>query len=282
MKRYNWILILVLITGCQLVVDFDIPVDKPKLVLNAIVNPDSTWKVSVSQSRHILDRFPSADVPNANVILMDENENLLGYLQQEKPGEYGSDSKPQVNTKYKLKVEVPGYETLFAQTTIPQPIPVTAIKIDTVLKDWYSEVTAELTFTDPPEKNYYQVYWAAEVSVQSGTSTGVKTDTITYLFPLYLPKTEFEESSAVFNDTKFNNTTTKIKVQLNYLAFGTIIKHRIILFNLNEDYYNYELTRRLQERTSGDPFAQPVQVFTNITNGIGIFTACAGYSFELE
>lgn len=282
MKRYNWILILVLITGCQLVVDFDIPVDKPKLVLNAIVNPDSTWKVSVSQSRHILDRFPSADVPNANVILMDENENLLGYLQQEKPGEYGSDSKPQVNTKYKLKVEVPGYETLFAQTTIPQPIPVTAIKIDTVLKDWYSEVTAELTFTDPPEKNYYQVYWAAEVSVQSGTSTGVKTDTITYLFPLYLPQTEFEESSAVFNDTKFNNTTTKIKVQLNYLAFGTIIKHRIILFNLNEDYYNYELTRRLQERTSGDPFAQPVQVFTNITNGIGIFTACAGYSFELE
>lgn len=282
MKRYNWILILVLITGCQLVVDFDIPVDKPKLVLNAIVNPDSTWKVSVSQSRHILDRFPSADVPNANVILMDENENLLGYLQQEKPGEYGSDSKPQVNTKYKLKVEVPGYETLLAQTTIPQPIPVTAIKIDTVLKDWYSEVTAELTFTDPPEKNYYQVYWAAEVSVQSGTSTGEKTDTITYLFPLYLPQTEFEESSAVFNDTKFNNTTTKIKVQLNHLAFGTIIKHRIILFNLNEDYYNYELTRRLQERTSGDPFAQPVQVFTNITNGIGIFTACAGYSFELE
>ena len=42
--------------SCELVVDVDIPLDKPKLVVNCFYEADSTWKVGVSRNRHILDQ----------------------------------------------------------------------------------------------------------------------------------------------------------------------------------------------------------------------------------
>ncbi len=46
-----------------------------------------------------------------------------------------------------------------------------------------------------------------------------------------------------------------------------------IYFNLKsvtESYYQYHTTSDLQDWNEGDPFAQPVQVFSNIPNGLGI------------
>lgn len=274
---------MLLITGCELVVDFDIPLDKPMLVVNALVNPDSTWLVSVSKSRHILDDAPAQIVGDAIITISDEQDNPITTLTRDGSGYYRSDQKPVWDKSYKLNVEAMGYNSVSAQTNIPNPVPISEVTLDTLSRnDGYAEVTAELTFTDPPEKNYYQVYLSSEIIVQVWTPTKVEDDTVTYLFPLYLSQSDLDQSAMVFNDFKFNGTTAKVKVQLNNWMYGTVLKQRIILLHLNESYYKYELTRSLQEQTQGDPFAQPVQVFNNITNGLGIFAGCAGYAFELE
>jgi len=283
MKQSNWILMLLLITACELVVDFDIPLDKPMLVVNALVNPDSTWLVSVSKSRHILDDAPAQVVGDAIITISDAQNNLITTLTPDGSGYYRSDQKPALNNSYNLNVETMGYTSVSAQTNIPHPVPISEVTLDTLSRnDGYAEVTAEITFTDPPEKNYYQFYLSAEVIVQVWTPTEVKDDTVTYLFPLYLSQSDLDQSTTVFNDFKFNGTTAKVKVELNNWIFGTVLNQRIILLHLNESYYKYELTRSLQEQTQGDPFAQPVQVFNNITNGLGIFAGCAGYAYELE
>ena len=49
----------------------------------------------------------------------------------------------------------------------------------------------------------------------------------------------------------------------------------VTLRTLSEDYYNYKITGSLQQNTSDNPFAQPVNVHDNIDDGFGIF---AGYS----
>ena len=48
-----------------------------------------------------------------------------------------------------------------------------------------------------------------------------------------------------------------------------------LLRTVTEEYYQYNYTRKLQSFVRNNPFAQPVQVFDNIENGLGIF---AGYS----
>ena len=44
-----------------------------------------------------------------------------------------------------------------------------------------------------------------------------------------------------------------------------------VLKNISKSYYDFQSTYGLQDWNDGDPFAQPVQVFSNIENGIGIF-----------
>lgn len=48
-----------------------------------------------------------------------------------------------------------------------------------------------------------------------------------------------------------------------------------VLRTTTEEYYNYNFTSDLQASVENNPFAQPVQVFDNIENGLGIF---AGFS----
>lgn len=271
-----------LITGCELVVDFDIPVDKPMLVVNALVNPDSTWRVSVSKSRHILDEFPAQAIGNAIVTITDEQDNPITTLLSDGLGYYRSDQKPLAGVQYKLKAETAGYDAVFARANIPQTIPITEVKVDTILRDGYQELVAKITFVDPPEKNYYQVYTSVKMIVQRWTPNEIITDTLTQFFPLYLAQSDLEESSSVFSDLKFNATEAKISVRLSNWMSGVATEQHIILLHLSEAYYNYELTRSLQQRAQGDPFAQPVQVFNNITNGVGIFAGCAGYAYELQ
>lgn len=41
--------------------------------------------------------------------------------------------------------------------------------------------------------------------------------------------------------------------------------------NVSESSHYYNRSFQLYQETQGNPFAQPVQVFSNITNGFGIF-----------
>jgi hypothetical protein len=49
----------------------------------------------------------------------------------------------------------------------------------------------------------------------------------------------------------------------------------VSLMSLSEDYFKYKLSLEKYQETAGDPFAQPVQVYSNVENGFGIF---GGYS----
>ncbi|WP_234364346.1 DUF4249 family protein [Lunatibacter salilacus] len=63
---------------------------------------------------------------------------------------------------------------------------------------------------------------------------------------------------------------------MDLLIQGTMMEETYegeIYFNLKsvtESYYQYHTTSDLQDWNEGDPFAQPVQVFSNIPNGLGI------------
>ena len=50
------------------------------------------------------------------------------------------------------------------------------------------------------------------------------------------------------------------------------------LKNHSEDYYMYKKTFNVYQSVRGNPFAEPVQVFSNIENGYGIFWICSNSS----
>ena len=55
----------------------------------------------------------------------------------------------------------------------------------------------------------------------------------------------------------------------------------IYLHNISKSYYYYRISLELYQNASGNPFAQPVQVFSNIENGFGVFAGSQINYFDL-
>ena len=47
------------------------------------------------------------------------------------------------------------------------------------------------------------------------------------------------------------------------------------LYSITEEYFRYIQTLNLFEKDFGDPLTNPVQVFSNVTGGFGIFAGAA-------
>ena len=87
------------------------------------------------------------------------------------------------------------------------------------------------------------------------------------------------DNKAIFTDFLFNGdnkiikTAIKLPIVVNDVAYNLsdLDYLEIRLNNLTKSKYLYKKSYDLYENASGNPFAQPIQVYSNITNGIGIF-----------
>ena len=99
-----------------------------------------------------------------------------------------------------------------------------------------------------------------------------------YSHPAYIRTTDHKFGSdyadkqsdkLLFNDLLFDGETATFKINLNELSYYSYLVMN--LYSCSEEYYLYNKSYQTAIETTGDPFAQPVQVFSNINNGHGIF-----------
>jgi Domain of unknown function (DUF4249) len=277
------LLFIGLLSSCELVINVDLPPQKQKLVVNSVFNTDSLLIVSVTQSRHILDdqNFFSP-VDNATLSVTDETGTVFGFAGLSQ-GLYKSTFSPAPGKIYFLRVEAGGFDPVTAVTRAPDLVPIVDAEID------YSEVQngtvnpripVKIAFRDPgDQKNYYEAKVFRRLAVQyTDSSQEIIYDTLNFMMPVLYQDSNQEERTSVFVDTFFNGEEYTLESNLpnsgSYGWGGTVVEDKIVLINISPEYYDYLTTRNLQQNTDGDPFAQPVLVFSNIENGFGIF---AGY-----
>lgn len=287
MKKYMTLLFFTsMLMACETAVDIDVPLSERRLVINALNNPDSVWNVNVTLSRHVLDNNNAYEIPSTtSVTITDLSNNLM--VEELK---FSSDNfrheglfKPEVEKEYSLKVVTPKYGTVEAVGYIPAKVPIDKIEIATGNPSPNGMVSVKIHFKDPPsKKNFYRV-----AIIESGYFLIFRNkiiDTIRYNRPVYFEvddpamESNFNNGNELLvDDNLFNGDshTFALKVNSYITQPGNPFPTKIILSTLSEAYYRYATTRNLQQFTSGDPFAQPVLVYNNIQNGLGIF---GGYS----
>ncbi len=76
-----------------------------------------------------------------------------------------------------------------------------------------------------------------------------------------------------FTDKTLNGKTVTLPFISEFIIWNGArhYKTEVWLTNSSKEVFNYQKTRQLQGEVSGDPFAQPVQAFSNMSNGFGIF-----------
>lgn len=278
------ILFMVLLTACELVVDVDIPIEKRQLVLNSFFTPDSVWKAKLTLSRHILDEAPYQFVEDAEIIVFD-GENPIATLHHDSLGYYRANSGgPQQGKSYSIRVNATGYNAVESTSSCPPPIEAEFSELQSTVDEFDQPAYSfNITFNDPPGNTFYQVMVIAEYRF---TNPNTGQGFVNRFYPQVWsddPGIDHEEVNSAegifFPDALFHNKQFMVTVKMsqNYWGGGPQAKLKYFVYfrSLSEDYYKYKVTSMLQEFTSGDPFAQPVNVYDNIQNGFGIF---AGYS----
>lgn len=283
------ILIVLSFLSCRKEINYKIPDNGRKIVVNSFFNTEDTFKVNLSKSLYILDDAQFSFVQNATVKLY-EDDNFVENLFYDKSGNYFSNSlKPKAGKNYSLKVLIDNFDEVTASETLPEIVKINSIDTASVMfvpsgggfggteKEEMYEF--KINFDDKIGNNYYMI------KIQYVDKFGYEGDTTTSVYDLYINYNDIivekyisSQGAIIFSDKYFEGSQLNLSLYLSKWNFYNLNTPVIVsLFSLSESYYKYVISFEEQNNSSGNPFAEPVQVYNNINNGYGIF---AGYSVD--
>jgi hypothetical protein len=305
---YTVIIITALAWSCRDVLEVPVPYEGPRLSINGFLQPDSAIYLLISENRHILNLTPFRKIENARVELFEEQKSL-GLFKSEGQGWYFNGHKPKPGKRYAIEVSTEKHGILEAETIIPSKVLISDVEMfeKIVQRDTAKSVFIEVIIDEPEhETNYYEI-----VMLANNNDKIYRNDTLIHKQSLYAPVfVEFygltranqivpvNSPSIMFSDFMLSG---KVNLYVPYwqvkdLKRGEftymegkdtykVLKNDSLFLYLNhvdENYYRYRKTLDLQTLNKGNPFAEPITVFTNIKNGYGIFAGFNASRYEID
>jgi hypothetical protein len=88
------------------------------------------------------------------------------------------------------------------------------------------------------------------------------------------------DSEGIFlRDDLFDGTNKELSLFVNTMYTqkrvfpnGEVVYPEITLYHVSEAYFKYMKSYMFANMNNGNPFAEPTNVYTNVTNGFGIFS----------
>ncbi|WP_161625571.1 DUF4249 domain-containing protein [Cyclobacterium qasimii] len=268
-------------SSCENTVDIDIPFVKPQVTLNATLIHNTFPKVRLTYSRHILDNnWEFEPITTAEVKLTADGQSFYLDYNEESEEYISLDYMVMEGKEYTVEANVEGYDIISATEIVPNQVPIKGLVYNGKAQvDAYStsdDIT--LIFDDPIGENHYEIsayyYRLNSYTDQYGNEFYYSDNQPIYLEPKNPTyESDFFSNGAVSVDDKlFEGKEARIDFFTggNYMELDNGGEVHFVLKAVSPSYYYYRSTSGLQDWNEGDPFAQPVQVFSNIENGIGV------------
>lgn len=278
---------IVTIFSCTKSLEIDIPQHPQKPDVSCFFTQDSTFKMQLSKSVGILDDFANP-IDDAEILLyknaiLSDSLAYNGY-------EYESKVLAAVGEKYTFEAKLKGFNSISSTNIIPDK----AILGDCTISDsniWLDEedllnqkVQVSIQDEDPGD-NYYEIFlfgkyidnWSQEkvtrIIFPYSDDAVIEEEALNSVYP----------ETLVFSDKFFNNSGIKLNIyykqpnlnygngNITYLDYSLIV----VVRSITKEYYIY--TKKLylhlwnQENDIWYGLGEPVQMYTNIENGYGIF-----------
>ena len=279
LRIYSFLLLSVglVLTACDTV----LPVDessKEKLVLNAVLRVDDTIVVELSTTGALFDKTDDIDwVRSADVYLTcDDNsfpEELLVYKQN---GIYASSSHvAKYGGKYSIEVVHSVYDDISASAVMPER---TTGDVR-YTGDNEGMRNFEINILNQNSSNFY--IWEMRELTEGGATTieifsgDSRTDNI-------LPE-ETQVQKRIFleglNASELDNINSPFSAE--GISDSQIENSEIVLYTVNEDMYKYYRSLELYKNSKNN-FVKPIEIYSNVENGLGVFGAISESVFEIS
>lgn len=299
----------VAMTSCQnffsQTVEIDPPEYTPSMVFHELISDqDDTLKINLTRNYGVLepvDDYNNWAVKGAVVEWWQNGQKVLTLLPLSADSSqvyFGLLPAPlQAGQEYQIKVSHPDFEPVTATQVLPAPLE----KVDNiVLKRQFStnefdEPISQLEFNimdKADEKNFYEFFLEVKSInrfivdyLPDGTPVY---DTFTYNYTTPFDVTfdpnlrEGLGNSLLLNDQFTNGQEYKFKGQfIDYQNSDQTQEFYLVTRTITQEYY-YWAKSYVQQSNSGDnPLAEPVSVYNNLENGLGIFGMFSEKRFKL-
>ena len=300
MKKLFCIIIIINLFSCddlETVVDLDISDHEPVLVLNGILDTDTTTQVLISHSVGAFSNDTPSGIHDAHVLLYENNDFVdslkintdttincyYGYGSQIALNYYESHIIPKKNSTYTIQVQHDNYPDISASTYIPNDINVYDIEIDTLSNE--DIIGFNFSFLDDQNaNNYYRLKlfsscskeWEEEGEITSYSWEGyMEMMSNDPSFPTELPWDgyTFTGNKVLFSDALFNGEEKNIRIDIQTQGFRynncDTIKLQLSVFS-SDTYSYYNSLSDHREKGALDIFGgEVIQVYSNVQNGLG-------------
>jgi hypothetical protein len=286
----------IIITACEKNIEVKVPQQPSKLVINSITKVNTPFTVFVTKTAGILEpgNLSNQKLTNASVYLYKDKVLVDSFAYNPVTENYSvrNNTLAKAGHTYQLKAIAPGFTGVEATSTIPSFTPIESISMrknarQTSFGDRLDEV--KITFRDDvSNSNYYQLKVLRPYFNQNNS--------IDYS-PIYCiysndkdidrgNNTDFNEletcldNNLLIADKNFNG---QLKTFILYIlqqdlepvfnsATNTTAYPVLELQSITSDYFRYRKSYDAYLDAKDNPFAEPVLIYSNVTNGYGIFT----------
>ncbi len=299
--------------GCYQDIDLDRyrePNGENLLVINSIVNPDSTVAVAATRTYFFSDIHNARDyVQNLDIQLSINGENRGRLTFDSETNLYRSNIKPSVNDFVELTASF-GDSLIKCCDKIPEIVRIESVEVGrrgplSVYTDRDYIFTYHITFTDPVDTdNYYFLHYDTS-DYHQGLAMGERDYTYEYVFQQLanrinssIPGWEaYSPYGLPFTDYGIDGKTHTLVVREivqggngRDLTRYTKMDRKFKLFSISKDYYQYLLSVLYNDSSAENlhggmidlGIAEPVKYFSNIEGGVGIFAAYALDETEVD
>ena len=262
------LIIIALNYGCETDANVVVPAVERKLVVGGFLSPEENeHQISLTQTDPLFSTDSPISLANVKLTISSDSINysptfdfISGTFQFN-----NNQFKIENDKNYHIKIVTEEGKIVESDMrTLSNQMPlVTDLKltVDTIYTDWiYPEIqySLKITWNDlVGEQNYYRII--ANRLLKDFDTNDTIIEPLSY-YNEYVLKDDKGKDGQVFS------------ANFNYKESGATnspIGFEIILMKVDVNYYNYHKT--LNNYSSGDPFAEPVILFSNIQNGLGVF-----------
>lgn len=279
---YLLLLLLVSFVSCREEIEFDSEWSDPKLVLNAILEDDSSIVAYLARSKKVTEiESNNLNITNGNIEVYQDG-NYLTSLTSEGNGRYFSNVQIVSDSEYELRASTPVFDEVRGSTKLAGSVDILEIdSIGTVTADWGWElVVIGITFNDPAQvENYYQIGATYMSSYQIETGFGqydtVYEETVVYL--QYDPNNTEQyiyNGRVNFTDDLFDGKEYQMLVYIDKGSLYGMVDGTIKFTLGNQDEHLFKYTKAIVLQSEAEDlalFAEPVSMYNNIEGGgVGI------------
>ena len=296
-RFFTLALLTLMFVSCNALVEDEFPDFAVKPVINGLLQADSTFRVQISLTANLSDTMPDF-VDNALIVIEDQNR-AIDTLRYSDEGWYVSPRIVKAGYSYTCRVNIPGFNTMMAQTTVPLPTEIDSIiftdlagrgqegeKVSSVAFRLHNNIETERFWEVKFKKRWFGLLfdwnledWVERSQVEEAYIF-MKAEHDSVLLCEPNPLTVFSN-----REMKSDRYWIKLYFSESYFSFGRTDTLFLELLNIDESYYHYHKQYYIYESAGWGGLGSSPQrypLYSNITNGLGIFTGVSVTRKELE